>query len=105
MEFSQSKGTSIVRDAPHLVFYGQHLRPGPVTVRSPSIAQSCSANVYCPSISRLSVQRLRILQQKKEAQAKSSRRDIASLLERGKLETAKVKVENSTFQCTIVNIF
>jgi len=43
---------------------------------------------------RLSVQRLRILQQKKEAQAKSSRRDIASLLERGKIETARVKVEN-----------
>lgn len=42
---------------------------------------------------RLSVQRLRTLQQKKEAQAKASRRDIATLLERGKLETARVKVE------------
>jgi hypothetical protein len=48
----------------------------------------------CPS---LSVQRLRILQQKKEAQAKASRRDIATLLERGKIETARVKVENSTY--------
>lgn len=46
---------------------------------------------------RLSVQRLRILQQKKEAQAKASRRDIASLLERGKIETARVKVENSAY--------
>ncbi|KAJ7269309.1 regulator of Vps4 activity in the MVB pathway-domain-containing protein [Mycena haematopus] len=46
---------------------------------------------------RLSVQRLRILQQKKEAQAKASRRDIASLLERGKIETARIKVE------TIIN--
>ncbi|KAJ6601409.1 regulator of Vps4 activity in the MVB pathway-domain-containing protein [Mycena vulgaris] len=46
---------------------------------------------------RLSVQRLRILQQKKEAQAKASRRDIATLLERGKIETARVKVE------TIIN--
>ncbi|KAF8204303.1 regulator of Vps4 activity in the MVB pathway-domain-containing protein [Mycena galopus ATCC 62051] len=46
---------------------------------------------------RLSVQRLRILQQKKEAQAKASRRDIASLLERGKVETARIKVE------TIIN--
>lgn len=35
-----------------------------------------------------------MLQQKKEAQAKSSRRDIATLIERGKLETARVKVEN-----------
>ncbi|TFK77504.1 DUF292-domain-containing protein [Pluteus cervinus] len=42
---------------------------------------------------RLSIQRLRTLQQKKEAQAKASRRDIATLLERGKIETARVKVE------------
>lgn len=42
----------------------------------------------------LAVQRLRILQQKKEAQAKSTRRDIATLIERGKLETARIKVEN-----------
>lgn len=46
---------------------------------------------------RLSVQRLRTLQQKKEAQAKASRRDIAFLLEKGKIETARVKVE------TIIN--
>jgi len=43
---------------------------------------------------RLSVQRLRTLQQKKEAQAKATRRDIATLLERGKIETARVKVES-----------
>ncbi|KAL0951788.1 hypothetical protein HGRIS_008458 [Hohenbuehelia grisea] len=42
---------------------------------------------------RLSVQRLRTLQQKKEAQAKAARRDIASLIERGKIETARIKVE------------
>lgn len=47
------------------------------------------------SLNSLSVQRLRTLQEKKEAQAKSARRDIATLLERGKLETARVKVENS----------
>jgi len=41
------------------------------------------------------VQRLRTLQEKKEAQAKASRRDIATLLERGKVETARVKVESS----------
>ncbi|KAF8899164.1 DUF292-domain-containing protein [Infundibulicybe gibba] len=46
---------------------------------------------------RISVQRLRILQEKKEAQAKATRRDIATLLERGKVETARVKVE------TIIN--
>ncbi|KAA1471412.1 DUF292-domain-containing protein [Dentipellis sp. KUC8613] len=43
---------------------------------------------------RLSVQRLRTLQEKKEAQAKATRRDVATLLERGKLETARIKVEN-----------
>ncbi|KAF8079039.1 DUF292-domain-containing protein [Lyophyllum atratum] len=43
---------------------------------------------------RLSVQRLRMLQQKKEAQAKATRRDIATLLERAKIETARVKVES-----------
>ncbi|KAG8219410.1 DUF292-domain-containing protein [Butyriboletus roseoflavus] len=42
---------------------------------------------------RLSVQRLRTMQQKKEAQAKSSRRDIAMLLEKGKIESARIKVE------------
>ncbi|KAJ6520255.1 regulator of Vps4 activity in the MVB pathway-domain-containing protein [Mycena sanguinolenta] len=46
---------------------------------------------------RLSVQRLRTLQQKKEAQAKASRRDVVTLLERGKTETARIKVE------TIIN--
>ncbi|KAF8167468.1 regulator of Vps4 activity in the MVB pathway-domain-containing protein [Crassisporium funariophilum] len=46
---------------------------------------------------RLSVQRLRTLQQKKEAQAKASRRDIATLIERGKIETARIKIE------TIIN--
>lgn len=44
---------------------------------------------------RLSVQRLRTLQQKKEAQAKASRREIATLVEKGKIETAKIKTEAS----------
>ncbi|KZT08602.1 DUF292-domain-containing protein [Laetiporus sulphureus 93-53] len=43
---------------------------------------------------RMAVQRLRTLQEKKGAQAKASRRDIAVLLEKGKLETARIKVEN-----------
>ncbi|KAJ7597376.1 DUF292-domain-containing protein [Mycena floridula] len=43
---------------------------------------------------RISVQRLRTLQQKKEAQAKASRRDIAALIERGKIETSRIKVES-----------
>ena len=46
----------------------------------------------------LSVQRLRTLQEKKEAQAKTARRDVAMLLERGKVETARIKVENSAYR-------
>lgn len=38
---------------------------------------------------------MRTLQEKKEAQAKAARRDIATLLERGKVETARIKVESS----------
>jgi vacuolar protein sorting-associated protein IST1 len=52
------------------------------------------------------VQRLRTLQEKKEAQAKAARRDIATLLERSKVETARIKVEssNSYFRLIPVSI-
>ncbi|EJF67126.1 hypothetical protein DICSQDRAFT_176815 [Dichomitus squalens LYAD-421 SS1] len=43
---------------------------------------------------RLGVQRLRTLQEKKNAQAKAARRDIAFLLEKGRIETARIKTEN-----------
>ncbi|CAE6476255.1 unnamed protein product [Rhizoctonia solani] len=43
---------------------------------------------------RLAVQRLRMVQQKQEALAKKARRDIATLVEKGKIETARVRVEN-----------
>ncbi|KAG8853128.1 hypothetical protein FRB96_008379 [Tulasnella sp. 330] len=42
---------------------------------------------------RLAVQRLRGLEEKKEALAKKARRDIATLLEKGKVDTAKLRVE------------
>ncbi|KAG8854850.1 hypothetical protein FRB91_003012 [Serendipita sp. 411] len=42
---------------------------------------------------KLAVQRLRTVQEKKESLAKTARRDIATLIERNKLETARVKVE------------
>ncbi|EPQ25878.1 uncharacterized protein PFL1_06552 [Pseudozyma flocculosa PF-1] len=42
---------------------------------------------------KLSVQRTKMLQEKKEAMAKKARRDIAALVERGKLETARIKTE------------
>ncbi|KAG8810138.1 hypothetical protein FRC17_003076 [Serendipita sp. 399] len=42
---------------------------------------------------KLAVQRLRTVQEKRESLAKSARRDIATLVERNKLETARIKVE------------
>ena len=50
-----------------------------------------------PTPRRLGVQRLRTLQEKKNAQAKAARRDIAHLLEKGRIETARIKTENSTY--------
>jgi len=62
------------------------------------MSNSGRATIWNPSKAkiqtRLSIQRLRALQEKKEAQAKSARRDIATLLERAKLETARIKVES-----------
>jgi len=66
---------------------------GPATVKRH--IHPAPANLLIFLCSRLSVQRLRTLQQKKEAQAKASRRDIATLIERGKIETARIKVETS----------
>lgn len=59
--------------------------------------------VYSFYIYRLGVQRLRTLQEKKSAQAKAARRDIALLLEKGKVETARIKVENSK-RCVFLRI-
>lgn len=42
---------------------------------------------------KLTVQRCKMLQDKKEAMLKQSRRDIAALIEKGKLETARIKTE------------
>jgi hypothetical protein len=42
---------------------------------------------------KLSIQRLRSLQEKKLALAKKSRREIADLLQKGRVETARLRVE------------
>lgn len=42
---------------------------------------------------KLSRERLRLLQQKKTQIAKATRREVAGLLEKGKLESARIKVE------------
>jgi vacuolar protein sorting-associated protein IST1 len=43
---------------------------------------------------KLSSQRCALLQEKKNAIAKKNRREIASLVEKGKLESARIKTEN-----------
>jgi len=43
---------------------------------------------------QLAIQRLKTLQEKKESVAKAARRDIATLLERAKVETARIKTES-----------
>ncbi|PWN51808.1 DUF292-domain-containing protein [Violaceomyces palustris] len=42
---------------------------------------------------KLAVQRTKMLQEKKEAMAKRARREIATLVEKGKIETARIKTE------------
>lgn len=42
---------------------------------------------------KLTAQRCQMLQGKKEALAKTARKEIAGLVERGKLETARIKTE------------
>lgn len=42
---------------------------------------------------KLVVQRLKMLQEKKTSMAKKDRREVASLVERGKVETARIKTE------------
>jgi vacuolar protein sorting-associated protein IST1 len=42
----------------------------------------------------MSVNRLRLMQQKQTALAKQARRDLARLLDEGKDESAKIRVEN-----------
>jgi vacuolar protein sorting-associated protein IST1 len=43
---------------------------------------------------KLSIARLRMVQQKDEAVSKQQRRAMAGLLETGKIESAKIRVEN-----------
>lgn len=43
---------------------------------------------------KMAVNRLRLLQQKKTALAKQSRREIARVMENGKVESARIRVEN-----------
>lgn len=43
---------------------------------------------------KLAIQRARMLQEKKESLAKQARREIADLVQRGKMETAHVKTES-----------
>ncbi|KAK4684540.1 vacuolar protein sorting-associated protein IST1, partial [Tremellales sp. Uapishka_1] len=58
----------------------------------PTSAHPVGPPTYYASL-RLSIQRLRTLQEKKLALAKKSRREIADLLLKGRIETARLRVE------------
>ena len=89
LEFCQSKGETRMNCT---AFVHSHSSTGSTPV--PSSYAWLEAYSY-PHSARLGVQRLRTLQEKKNAQAKAARRDIALLLEKGRLETARIKTENS----------
>jgi len=91
VEFSKGQGKILSIIQFHVIFILFRCNFGRQTANH----QTHGPLTYAIHVTRLSVQRLRTLQQKKEAQAKSARRDIALLLERGKLESARVKVEAS----------
>jgi len=61
-----------------------------------SLDASCytSHHLFLLYANRIAVQRLRTLQEKKGAQAKLARREIATLVEQQKIEKARVKVES-----------
>ena len=76
---------------------------GPATVRISSSIHRNYIRIRSFSI-RIAVQRLRNLQEKKEAQAKVARRDIAMLLEQRKVEKARVKVETSEYVLVFLSL-
>jgi hypothetical protein len=53
------------------------------------------ANAYYDVVQlKMSVNRLRLMQQKQTALAKQARRELAQLLDQGKEESARIRVEN-----------
>lgn len=64
-------------------------RSASFTMPSPAAWQPARARVQL----KLSRERLRLLQQKKTQVAKQTRREVAGLLEKRKLESARIKVE------------
>ena len=52
---------------------------------------------------QLCIQRLKLLSAKKEAQCKKARREIASLMEKSKLETARVVGDLRALSCGLLS--
>jgi len=52
----------------------------------------------------MAIQRIQTLREKKEALAKAARRDIATLIERKRLETARIKVESIIHDDTYIEL-
>lgn len=71
--------------------------PSTVIVATPLLLSKTSANCSQTKLKvalKLSVSRLRMVQQRETALAKVNRRQMAQLLEQGKEESAKIRVEN-----------
>jgi len=70
-------------------------RPSQSPSPSPPRPHSCTpaAHSHTQVQIRLSIQRLRTLQEKRLALAKKSRREIADLLTKGRVETCRLRVE------------
>ncbi|GMK54921.1 hypothetical protein CspeluHIS016_0115070 [Cutaneotrichosporon spelunceum] len=70
-----------------------HHRPSPTIPPTPTKAMQAWNGARTKVQIKLSIQRLRTLQEKKLALAKKARRDIADLVAKGRIETAKLRVE------------
>lgn len=75
--------------------YGQRSRAGVVQKAQKYFYFSAlkGANRYIVQL-KMSVNRLRLMQQKQTALAKQARRELAQLLDQGKEESARIRVEN-----------
>ena len=85
---------AVMAASPHLALDDSWLVIRGARLLAPSQSNMVQWNAARTKVQiRLSIQRLRTLQEKKLALAKKSRREIADLLLKGRVETSKLRVE------------
>lgn len=90
--FTVKTDIPLPRSLPHFTPISSLLRISVYASRSSN--QFDGVSLICDQVQiRLSIQRLRTLQEKRLAIAKSSRREIADLVQKGRVETARLRVE------------